>query len=293
MEERLSRAVPLIFGFNTDVKHGDSVYHVQSEARVHDQLLQTQVFVKGRCIGKRATSYAEQVSHPDFSDQHMQELLKEQHRFMVNAARGGTIEQELENPSPIAFPSLSEQVAAAVPAPASPVPAPVAAPAAAAEPAPMAAAAEVGSDSGVLELPQVVIGPVDAATDVLDSAGLSDLMAAIDANTPKAVVQAVGNAIGSGIEFEIANPESAYDGNLAVLKVAVTQDGAPVADAQLTSRVTIGSAAPARSYATTGADGTAEIRCDIPSTEMNTATILIQASFRGKNLSRRFRLVRP
>ena len=45
----------MIFGFNTDIKHGDTVYHVQSEARENELLLQTQVFVRGRCIGKRAT----------------------------------------------------------------------------------------------------------------------------------------------------------------------------------------------------------------------------------------------
>ena len=41
----------MIFGFNTDVKHEETIYHVQSEAREADLLLQTQVFVRGRCIG--------------------------------------------------------------------------------------------------------------------------------------------------------------------------------------------------------------------------------------------------
>jgi hypothetical protein len=50
-------ARPMIFGFNTDIRHADTVYHVQSEAREADQSLQTQVFVKGRCIGKRAVPY--------------------------------------------------------------------------------------------------------------------------------------------------------------------------------------------------------------------------------------------
>ena len=47
----------MIFGFNTDIRHEDTVYHVQSEAREGEQLLQTQVFVRGRCIGKRAIPY--------------------------------------------------------------------------------------------------------------------------------------------------------------------------------------------------------------------------------------------
>jgi hypothetical protein len=57
----------MIFGFNTDIRHADTVYHVQSEARTQDLLLQTQVFVRGRCIGKKASSYAEHALAPDFS----------------------------------------------------------------------------------------------------------------------------------------------------------------------------------------------------------------------------------
>ena len=48
----------MIFGFNTDVKHGDTIYHVQSEAREGEKLLQTQVFVRGQCVGKKAIAYA-------------------------------------------------------------------------------------------------------------------------------------------------------------------------------------------------------------------------------------------
>jgi hypothetical protein len=76
-----------IFGFNTDEKVGDTIYHVQSEAREKDLLLQTQVWVKGHCIGKRASSYAEKTVQPEFSSQQMHELLKQQHRMMLEAVR--------------------------------------------------------------------------------------------------------------------------------------------------------------------------------------------------------------
>jgi hypothetical protein len=79
--------VSQIFGFNTDTKVGDKVYHVQSEARENDLLLQTQVFVKGHCIGKRASSYAERTVQPGFSIDLMHELLKAQHRMMLEAVR--------------------------------------------------------------------------------------------------------------------------------------------------------------------------------------------------------------
>ncbi len=79
----------MIFGFNTDVKYGDTVYHVQSEARKQDLLLQTQVFVRGACIGKRASSYADSVLQPGFEEAHMHEMLKAQHKLVLEAVREG------------------------------------------------------------------------------------------------------------------------------------------------------------------------------------------------------------
>lgn len=83
----------MIFGFNTDVKYADKLYHVQSEARKADLLLQTMVFVRGHCIGKYASSYAEEVSNPGFSEEHMHDLLKDQHREIVESVKAGSIEQ--------------------------------------------------------------------------------------------------------------------------------------------------------------------------------------------------------
>ena len=81
----------MIFGFNTDVKNGETVYHVQSEARTNDLLLQTQVFMGGQCIGKLATSYAHNVIDPGFTDEHMHDLLKDQHRKVLDAVREGKV----------------------------------------------------------------------------------------------------------------------------------------------------------------------------------------------------------
>lgn len=84
-----------IFGFNTDVKHGETVYHVQTEARPSDLLVQTLVFVKGLCVGKRTVSYAGKASTPEFSDQAIHELLKAQHRTVVDAITAGKMESAL------------------------------------------------------------------------------------------------------------------------------------------------------------------------------------------------------
>jgi hypothetical protein len=85
----------MIFGFNTDIKWEGTVYHVQSEARKAEKLLQTQVFVRGRCIGKKATSYAEMEQQPDFTEDHMHDMLKSQHRAMLDGIRDGKLNELL------------------------------------------------------------------------------------------------------------------------------------------------------------------------------------------------------
>jgi hypothetical protein len=84
-----------IFGFNTDVKHGDVVYHVESQARQSDLLLQTMVFLKGQCVGKKAFSYAEKTLEPGFSEEAMHELLKTQHKNIIDAVQRGSVESLL------------------------------------------------------------------------------------------------------------------------------------------------------------------------------------------------------
>jgi hypothetical protein len=90
----------MIFGFNTDVKHVDTIYHVQSEAREGELLLQTQVFVRGRCIGKKATSYAPKAAEPQFGDAQKEQLLREQHRLVLDAIREGKLDNVLDHPEP-------------------------------------------------------------------------------------------------------------------------------------------------------------------------------------------------
>ena len=86
----------MIFGFNTDIRHEDTVYHVQSEAREGEQLLQTQVFVRGRCIGKRAIPYGSSASEGKVvspnSDQDKEKLLRELHREVLDAIRDGKLD---------------------------------------------------------------------------------------------------------------------------------------------------------------------------------------------------------
>lgn len=83
----------MIFGFNTDIKVGTTVFHVQSEARRAEEVLQTQVFVQGRCIGKHEASYAGKPADDDF----LHGLLRAQHKWAVEAVRAGKIDELLKS----------------------------------------------------------------------------------------------------------------------------------------------------------------------------------------------------
>lgn len=92
----------MIFGFNTDIKHENTVYHVQSEAREGEHLLQTQVFVRGQCIGKKAASYRELIPRPEFSEERMHEMLKLQHRSTIDNLRSGRVQEAMTQVTPLA-----------------------------------------------------------------------------------------------------------------------------------------------------------------------------------------------
>jgi len=86
----------VIFGYNTEIRLGDTVYHVQSEALGCERLLDTQVFVKGRCINKRSSP-----SEHDGDPQSVQECLRLQHRSVVECIRAGQLElPRPETPDP-------------------------------------------------------------------------------------------------------------------------------------------------------------------------------------------------
>lgn len=86
----------MIFGFNTDVKYDNTVYHVQTEAHPTSHTFQSTIFVKGQCIGKKSGSYADTQDKAE-NEQQLHELLKEQHRHVVEAIRNGQIEALLKS----------------------------------------------------------------------------------------------------------------------------------------------------------------------------------------------------
>jgi hypothetical protein len=80
----------MIFGFNTDIRSRGTVYHVQTEVREQETRLESQVFVSGRCIGKRSAQL------PPGNPDEIQEMARAQHRWIVDAVREGFVDEVLK-----------------------------------------------------------------------------------------------------------------------------------------------------------------------------------------------------
>jgi len=209
----------MIFGFNTDIKHEGTVYHVQSEARKAEKLLQTQVFVRGRCIGKRATSYAEMEKQPDFTEDHMHDMLKSQHRSMLDGIREGKLNQLLG---------------------------------------------------------------LDEAGNHIDTPGAS-----AGGNGRASAAAATAAA---GMEIQWTNANAVYAESTVVMQFAVTENGAAVPGAQLTTRLNVTDDAPIYSQAVTDANGRAEMKIFLDENALREAAVLVQAKSGERTATRKFLL---
>jgi len=201
----------MIFGFNTDIRHEDTVYHVQSEAREGEQLLQTQVFVRGRCIGKRAISYAsmhpasnpgaDQGSEQTNTDFQKERMLRDLHRELLDAIREGRLDS------------------------------------------------------------------------VLDKRDTPETLAAV-----------------KELDLQWTNADSVHASGTLMMNLKVTEGGAPIAGARLTFRFARPDAAPYYAQILTDAAGNAEMRVQVDEKSLPDASVLVQASFGGRNATRKFQL---
>jgi hypothetical protein len=80
----------MITGFNTDVKHGDTVYHVQTEDKgVDNPLILSLIYVKGAILDAFRIRYQDFLASDRFSEALLQKILESQHRQIVGAIKRG------------------------------------------------------------------------------------------------------------------------------------------------------------------------------------------------------------
>jgi hypothetical protein len=95
----------MVFGHNSNVKIGDTLYHVQTEDRgASHAVIDTMVYHSGRVLHRRANSYADLLPLDAAREQALKERVSTQHHAVLDELRTGAL-QFAHQAAPLAKPS--------------------------------------------------------------------------------------------------------------------------------------------------------------------------------------------
>ncbi|HVT05276.1 MAG TPA: hypothetical protein VHL58_18080 [Thermoanaerobaculia bacterium] len=82
----------MITGFNTDIKHNEKVYHIQTEDKgLQNPYIESLVYVGGEILASKKTSYADKIKE-GVDEKFIGTLMEHQHRTMIAAIKRGKLD---------------------------------------------------------------------------------------------------------------------------------------------------------------------------------------------------------
>jgi hypothetical protein len=217
----------VITGFNTDIRHNDKVYHIQTEDKgLQNPYIESLVYVGGEILASKKTSYAEQLAKDGVDEKWIGGLMEQQHRTMIAAIKRGRFDQPADSTKTVAKPTAKP-----IPLEQSPSDAPA-------------------GDSEERTLDQVII-------DYLAS----------EAETEH-------------LELSLLNQSDCYSGMPVEIRIATRKSlsQSPIVGAAVEVKVISTVDQPKVIFrGKTGNDGSAVIRCNIPTSNEGTAAVIISA----------------
>ena len=223
----------MITGFNTDIKHHDKVYHIQTEDKgLQNPYIESLVYVGGEILASKKTSYGEQIKS-GVDEKWISGLMEQQHRTMIAAIKRGRFDQPADSTKTLMKPG-GKTVAAPAPEP------------------------EASTSGG------------GAMTEPDDDRTLDQVVFEYLAS----------EAESEHLELSVLNQGEFFSGSPVEVRIATKKSISqhPIAAASIEVRV-ISTVEPPRVIfrGKTAADGTAIIRCTIPSFREGTAAVIISA----------------
>jgi hypothetical protein len=80
----------MITGYNTDVRHGNRIFHVQTEDKGQSNpKIETLIYVGGEILDSYRSSYEDLVVHSPVSEPAIQERMDDQHRAVIRDIKNG------------------------------------------------------------------------------------------------------------------------------------------------------------------------------------------------------------
>ncbi len=271
----------MIAGFNTDIEHNGTVYHVQTEDKgAPSHMIMTLVYDKGTILASKRTTYGE-LAGIGLEESEISERVSRQHKLMCAAVKGGRISELVE------MTRKGSKYAA-----------PAAEPVAAPEPATVSVGLPpVSRPSIPIDLP-----PVRPATDPFADAPVIDAIEIMEdlEILPDEAVLVVSELSGQerpannklGIELLGDSKFKGGDRRTVNLLVCRGTDRKVVADAQIMVKVLGSSFRPVIFHAKTDANGLAKVHLQLPSFQAGRAALLVRAMNAGEEIELR-RIVTP
>jgi hypothetical protein len=98
----------MLFGHNTNVKAGDTTYHVQTEDRgTATALIDTTVYFHGRVLHRRTNNYFDLLPLYPEHEQALKRRLDEQHHAVIEELRSGALRLPLPHDEQVSTPAAS------------------------------------------------------------------------------------------------------------------------------------------------------------------------------------------
>jgi len=280
----------VITGFNTDIRHGDRVFHVQTEDRgLGNPIVESLVYVGGQILLSKRSPYSDLVAEGKVDEAAVKQLMDLQHRRIIEAIRRGRFDGSAggarEAEAPKAGPALSPAAAAAAAAilaggpnsGALPRPAAPAAPPSPPRP-PASAAVPVPPPSGATPRP-----PAHPAASKPPASGIfGGNLPSPDRSLDQVIIEYLASeAASERLELNLVKGGELVSGESVALSVRASTSltDRAVAGAQITLRV-VSNIGPTQVLyrGSTGGDGLVKVTATIPDIGSGNAALIVSAT---------------
>ena len=271
----------MIAGFNTDIDHNGTTYHVQTEDKGPPaHMIMTLVYDKGTILASKRTTYGE-LAAIGLDEKEVAERVSRQHKLMCAAVKGGRIAELVEmtrKSSKYAAPA-AETVAAVEPAVAAVTLPPMA-------PPPPRAEAPIAPP---VTDPFANVPVVDAVEIIEDIEILPD-----EAVLVVSELSGQDRPVNQKLSVELLGDSKFKGGMRRTVNLLVCRgtDRKVVADAQIMVKVLGSSFRPVIFHARSDSNGLAKVHLQLPSFQSGRAALLVRALHGGEEIELR-RIVTP
>jgi hypothetical protein len=276
----------VISGFNTDIKVGNTVYHVQTEDKgLKTRLILSLVYDKGTILASKRVHY-DDLANGAFDEKELAERLNRQHQLICAAVKAGRIDELKE----MTGKERTKNAKAAVSEPEIVV-APVSVPVVKAPPA---AVPEVTALN--VETARIAASKPYSLEPVIEAVAIIEEEIVLDAGAVEVVSELSGQdrPTNNKLSIELLGESKFKGGDRRTVNIMVCRgtERKVVAGAEIMLKVLGSSFRPVIFHARSDANGLAKIHMQLPHFDAGRAALLIRAIAAGEEIELR-RVVTP